>query len=147
MRHRAFVIFVISSDGRILVQKRARCKLGGGRWDVSATSHVRVHETYAAAISRCLQHELGIVAALRPEYRLAYNYHQQLGGSAENEHCSLFLLKHDGVVRVNASEIDEIRWIKYTELNDWFEQDEDQFTCWFAQAFHRMPIPRAGVNS
>jgi len=146
MRHRAFVIFIFTGDGRVLVQKRVRRKLGGGRWDVSATSHVCANESYDAAISRCIHHELGITAVVRPVYRLAYIYHQQLGDSAEYEHCSLFLMNYDGVVNVNASEADEIRWVEYTELKRWFEQDENRFTSWFAQAFYRMPVPLPGMG-
>ena len=138
VRHRAFVTFVISAKGEFLVQKRAANKLGGDRWDVSATSHVRANETYGAAIARCLSHELGITQAVQQRYQLAYVYQNQLGGYAENEHCSLFLVDYDGPVEANAAEIDEIRWLPLVELRQWFEADESLFTHWFAEAFRRM---------
>ena len=146
LRHRAFVTFLFTSDGRFLVQKRAGCKLGGDRWDVSATSHVWANETYGAAINRCLKHELGITAAVRPQYQLAYIYQHQLGGYAENEHCSLFLINYDGPVQGNADEMDEIRWLTFADLSVWFEQDEKQFTQWFAEAFRRMSRQKAGLD-
>ena len=139
MRHRAFVVFLYTDDGRLLVQKRAASKLGGNRWDVSATSHVRAGETYTAAIARCLQHELGIDTPVSCEYRLAYSYLNRLGDCAENEHCSLFLVNYQGAIRLNAAEMDEVRWLDVAELRQWFEGDEQQFTHWFAEAFRRMP--------
>jgi len=138
IRHRAFVTFIINSEGRFLIQKRAACKLGGDRWDVSATSHVWANETYGAAINRCLKHELGITTPVRPQYRLSYIYQHQLGGCAENEHCSLFLIDYDGQVQESAEEMDETRWLTFADLKAWFKRDERQFTQWFAEAFRRM---------
>jgi len=144
LRHRAFVIFLYTDGGKFLVQNRAGSKLGGDSWDVSATSHVLINETYGAAIKRCLNHELGITAPVRPRYQLAYNYQQQIGCHAEYEHCSLFLIYYDGQVKENASEMDEIRWVTFEELSSWFEMDEQQFTPWFAEAFRRMIRPGQG---
>lgn len=138
IRHRAFVTFIFTRDGKCLVQKRAASKLGGNCWDVSATSHVWANESYDAAIRRCLKHELGITETLRPRYQLAYIYQNQLGDCAENEHCSLFFVNYDGPVQGNSDEMDEIRWFTLADLRAWFEQDEKQFTRWFAEAFHRM---------
>jgi isopentenyl-diphosphate delta-isomerase type 1 len=142
LRHRAFVIFLLTADGKFLVQKRTGSKLGGGCWDVSATSHVRINETYGAAINRCLDHELGITASVRPRYQLAYNYRQQIGSHAEYEHCSLFLINYDGQIRENAGEMDEVRWLTFEDLKNWFEMDPQQFTPWFAEAFRRMMRPQ-----
>jgi isopentenyl-diphosphate delta-isomerase len=138
IRHRAFVIFLLRDDGKLLVQKRARSKLGGDCWDVSATSHVRLNETYDAAINRCLNHELGITASTRPRYQLAYNYRQKIGMHAEYEYCSLFLVYFNGQVNENTEEMEEVRWVSCEGLRSWFESDAQQFTPWFAEAFRRM---------
>lgn len=147
IRHRAFVVFLFAGDGKMLIQKRAGSKLGGDCWDVSATSHVWADESYGAAINRCLVHELGITTQVRPRYKLAFAYQQQLGESAENEHCSLFLLDHDGNVSANTREIDEIRWVAVADLKAWFEKSANQFTPWFAEAFGRMLTTRTVVIS
>ena len=145
IRYRAFVTFLYTSDCKYLIQKRAGCKLGGDRWDVSATSHVWANESYGAAINRCLKHELGITEPVRTQYQLAYIYQHQLGGYAENEHCSLFLINYDGPVQGNTDEMDEIRWLTFADLSVWVEQDEKQFTQWFAEAFRRMSVQKAGL--
>ena len=144
LRHRAFVVFLLAADGRYLIQRRAGAKLGGDRWDVSATSHVWLGETYAAAIKRCLSHELGITSPLSPEYRLAFCYQQQLGDRAENEHCSLFFVYYDGAVTTNSLEVDEVCWVGFDELTRWFEADESRFTPWFGHAFKRISANFAG---
>ena len=81
IRHRAFVTFLFTSDGRFLVQKRAACKLG-----------------------------------------------------------------YDSPVQGNTDEMDEIRWLTFADLSVWFEQDEKQFTQWFAEAFRRMSRQKAGLD-
>lgn len=140
MRHRAFVTFLCANDGKFLVQKRIASKLGGDRWDVSATSHVRADESYSAAINRCLRHELGIIDPVRPRYQLAYLYQNQLGSHAENEYCSLFLVNYDGSINPNSDEMEAVQWLTVDELKEWFDRDEGQFTQWFSEAFRRMII-------
>ncbi|MBL3589005.1 MAG: NUDIX domain-containing protein [gamma proteobacterium endosymbiont of Lamellibrachia anaximandri] len=138
VRHRAFVTFLSDPAGRLLIQKRQGSKLGGGRWDVSATSHVRSNETFAAAIRRCLSHELGIADGLVPRYLLSYTYLEQLDGRAENEYCSLFVLPYDGPVVANLEELESYRWVSVSELLDWYRSDSVGFTLWFGEAFERM---------
>ncbi len=138
LRHRAFVIFLVSTKGEILVQRRAGNKLGGNSWDVSATSHVRADENYGPAIQRCLKRELGITELVNPRYRLSYDYQNQLGDSAENEYCSVFMINYDGDIIENKQEMDETRWVLIDDLKSWFQQDESQFTKWFSDAFHRL---------
>lgn len=138
IRHRAFVVFLVTRDGSLLVQKRTNSKLGGDLWDVSATSHVRADESYYAAIERCLLHELGIAEPVNPRYLLAYTYQARLGHGAENEHCSLFVINHEGPLKGNPEELDELRWLEISELKEWFERDSNRFTAWFAEAFSRL---------
>ena len=138
IRHLAFVILLLDSQSRVLIQKRHQHKLGGNLWDVSATSHVRFNETYASAIQRCLSHELGIDANLRPEYLLSYTYLESLGDRAENEFCSLFCMPYGGSITPNPEELDECRWVPVTQLANWYRTDPGRFTRWFGEAFERL---------
>lgn len=60
--HRAFSIFLYDPErGKLLIQKRAGKKYhSGGLWSNSCCSHPRKGETWGAALSRCLEDELGI---------------------------------------------------------------------------------------
>ncbi len=137
MRHRAFVTFLSDSNGSLLIQKRQTHKLGGGRWDVSATSHVRSNETFAAAIRRCLAHELGITQAISSAYLLSYTYIEHLGSHAENEFCSLFRISYYGEIIANPDELIEHRWVPVAQLTEWYRSDSKLFTQWFGEAFER----------
>ena len=138
IKHRAFVTFLQDANGRLLIQKRHRSKLGGGNWDVSATSHVRSNETYAAAIRRCLLHELGVDKPITPNYLLSYSYLDRLGDRSENEYCSLFILGFTGTISPNPDELEDYRWLSVAELADWFQSDDRLFTRWFGEAFARL---------
>ncbi|NJB66791.1 isopentenyl-diphosphate delta-isomerase [Desulfobaculum xiamenense] len=67
LRHRAVLVLVYDHEGRLYLQKRSGSKsLFPGRWDLSATGHVKAHESREDAAIRELREELGIrVAGLR----------------------------------------------------------------------------------
>jgi isopentenyldiphosphate isomerase len=58
--HLAFFCWIVTSDGRVLLQKRAASKdVWPGRWDASAAGHVRFGEGLAGAL-REVEEELGV---------------------------------------------------------------------------------------
>ena len=58
--HLAFFCWIVTSDGRVLLQKRAAHKdVWPGRWDASAAGHVRFGEGLAGAL-REIEEELGV---------------------------------------------------------------------------------------
>jgi len=138
LRHRAFVVFLFNRRGEVLIQRRSERKLGGGRWDVSATSHVRAGESYEEAIARCLRHELGIDSAPPAERILSYSYVELFDGRAENEHCALFISRYDGEIRPNPVEMDGVRWVPLNDLErEVGPPEEAGFTRWFREAMDR----------
>ena len=61
LRHRSVAIIVTSSDGRLLVHRRADHKdVFPGLWDLAAGGVVAPGETYELAAERELAEELGI---------------------------------------------------------------------------------------
>lgn len=62
--HRSVLVLVFDADNRIYLQKRSSRKtLYPGRWDISATGHVRAGESRRDAAARQLEEELRIRAA------------------------------------------------------------------------------------
>lgn len=58
--HLAFFCWIVTPDGRVLLQKRAATKdVWPGRWDASAAGHVRFGEGLAGAL-REIEEELGV---------------------------------------------------------------------------------------
>lgn len=64
LRHRTVLVLVYDAKGRLFLQKRSKTKtLYPGRWDLSATGHVKASESREDAAIRELFEELGIRAA------------------------------------------------------------------------------------
>ena len=69
--HRAFSVFLLNSQGEILLQRRSLGKrLWGGFWSNSCCSHPRRGESVADAAKRRCQEELGI----KVELQFLYNW-------------------------------------------------------------------------
>jgi isopentenyl-diphosphate Delta-isomerase len=65
--HLAFFCWIVTTDGRVLLQKRAETKdVWPGRWDASAAGHVRFGEGLGGAL-REIEEELGIQAPAMSE--------------------------------------------------------------------------------
>lgn len=133
-RHRAFVLWIENDREELLLQRRRGSKLGGDRWDVSATSHVRVGETYETAIARCVRHELGIAQPLPWERVLAYLYTESLGGYSENEFCALYRTRYSGPLQPNYDELTALRWVLPATLLAAIERDPTPYTSWLREA-------------
>ena len=143
LRHRAFVLLLENEQGDILIQRRSSRKLGGGRWDVSAASHVRRGETYETAITRCIAHELGVGQPIAWRRILSYVYTEHLGEYSENEFCVLFVGDYDGLLRPNHDELDELRWVHLPNLVSEIRDLPVQYTGWLKETVARL-IDRGG---
>ncbi|EPR42306.1 NUDIX hydrolase [Desulfovibrio sp. X2] len=63
LMHRAVVVLVYDDDGRVYLQKRSMSKSRfPGRWDLSATGHVKAGEAMEDGAIRELHEELGLSA-------------------------------------------------------------------------------------
>ena len=71
--HRAFSIFLVYPDGKVLLQQRSRAKYhSGGLWANSCCGHPSPGERTAPAARRRLREELGVTASLRFGFRARY---------------------------------------------------------------------------
>ena len=113
LQHRAVSIAVMSTDGRLLVHRRADDKdVWPGMWDIAAGGVVSAGETYQAAAARELAEELGVHA----------DTVEHLGeGRFIDESVALigrgYLTVHDGPFTLSDGEIAEVRWVTRAELS------------------------------
>jgi 8-oxo-dGTP pyrophosphatase MutT (NUDIX family) len=114
LRHRSAAIVVLSTDGRLLIHRRADSKdLHPGWWDVCAGGVVGVGESYEQAARRELAEEIGVVdVPLEP-----------LGtGRFEDDHSrelsELYLAISDGPFDFADGEVAEARFVTPAELRD-----------------------------
>lgn len=137
-RHAAVIGLVFDSKNRMLVQWRAKTKLGGNRLDVSATTHVRKGEDYLSALKRCLLHELGIRGRVQTRHLLDFKYEEDLGQNIEVEYCRVFKVSRSGEVLFNKAEIDYVEYVNLEELRARVKKDPSSATKWLRETLDRL---------
>lgn len=112
LRHRSAAVVVLSSDGRLLVHRRADTKdLRPGWWDVCAGGVVAVGETYREAAERELAEEIGVTGVeLEPIGEVRYDGHDS------REISRLYLAVTDGPFVFADGEVAEARLVTRRQL-------------------------------
>lgn len=138
--HRAFSIFLIDEEGRLVLQKRSPSKrLFRERWSNSVCSHPRRGETVEAAARRRLGEELGVELPLRFLFRFQYRARDAERG-AEHELCSVYwgrLPVHEAL-RIDPDEIAALRRVTPETLTRELCDDPDAFTPWLHLEWRRI---------
>lgn len=132
LRHSAVSVFLVNSDGEMLIQQRAAGKYHSpGRWANACCTHPRPGEDPAAAAARRLGEELGIEAPpIQPSGSIAYR--EQVSPTLiEDEVCQLFIGRHDAPVRPHPAEVAATRWIGREALLKEVGNAPDRFAVWF----------------
>ena len=142
--HRAFSIFIVDSDGRILLQRRSRQKYhSGGLLANSCCGHPRPGETTQAAARRRLTEELGIEAPLKfgffSRYRAKLN-----GGMHENEYVYVYFGPLIAQPDPDPAEVSEVEFTTTDEVTRRIARDPNGYVYWLRHYFenHRREIER-----
>src|SRR5258707_1092130 len=103
--HRAFSIFIVDDQGRILLQQRNPRKYhSGGLWANSCCGHPRPGERTVSAARRRLQEELGVTTTL--SFGFFSRYRADLDqGMQENEYVYVFFGRLSGEPRPDPAEV------------------------------------------
>jgi isopentenyl-diphosphate Delta-isomerase len=129
--HRAFSIFILNSEGKMLIHKRSSLKqTWPGFWTNACCSHPRKGEVLEEALIRRLREELGfeIRSAHLFTFRYKADYDERYG---ENEIDHVFLGVYDGEVNPDPDEIEEWRFIDLKILRDDVLMNGGKYTPWF----------------
>lgn len=137
--HRAFSLFVLDRDGRILLQRRADDKrLWPGYWSNACCSHPRRGEEAAEAVERRASEELGI-GIYSLEYLFKFEYHAYFGtNGAEHELCYVFVARTDEDPRPNRNEIDTWEWYTPAQLDGMLASSPEACTPWLRMEWERL---------
>lgn len=128
--HRAFSVFVVH-DGKMLLQKRNSQKYhSGGLWTNACCSHPRKGEGLTEAVTRRLNDELGVHFPVKECFSFVYRAEFK-DGITEYEYDHVFLADYCGTVNPNYDEIEELKWVDISELEDELIHNPQQFTMWF----------------
>lgn len=129
--HKVIHLLVFNSEGRLLLQKRSKYKdIEPGKWDTSVGGHILKGENIHAALFREMEEELGITECSE-EFLYSYIH----SGEMENELVYSFRCVHDGTLKFNETEIEEIRLWDMQEII--VDIDNDMFSEHFRDEFKR----------
>jgi isopentenyldiphosphate isomerase len=121
--HRAAHVWIMKSDGRVLLQKRATAKENWpGWWDVSAAGHCSAGESAVDTALREVSEELGLALDARELTHVAtLRDSVVLNGGAyiDNEIHEVFLVRRDVDLRsltLQPGEVDDVALVAVGEL-------------------------------
>ena len=111
--HRAVHVFVFTSAGDLVMQKRLATKdIQPDKWDTSVGGHVGLGEPPELAAEREMAEELGIEAPLEFCYRYLWR------SEVESELITSFRTIHDGPSHAQPEEVADVRTWSFAEIAD-----------------------------
>ncbi len=135
--HRAFSVFVLNSQGKLLLQKRAESKYHSPNlWANTCCSHPYIGESVTEAAHRRLDEEMGL--SIKLKFLFSFIYKADVGGGlTENEFDHVFVGETDTPPIINPQEVAEWKWISLENLKDNIENFPHHYTIWLQIIFPR----------
>jgi isopentenyl-diphosphate Delta-isomerase len=131
--HRCFSILVFNKKGEMLLQQRAKSKYHcPGMWSNTCCSHPRPDESYAKAVHRRLQEEMGFDCKMKKLYCFIYKAKFD-NGLTEHEHDTVFIGKFGGQPRINPEEVMACKWAKPAQAMKDAKANPGKYTAWFKE--------------
>ena len=128
--HRAFSVFIINGE-EMLIQKRSKGKYhSGGLWANACCSHPRSGEALEDAVRRRLKEELGVSCTVREVDSFVY-FSKYAADLFEYEYDHVFLGEYGGDFTPDPEEIEEVKWIGFSELEQLLITEPESFSTWF----------------
>lgn len=137
--HRAFSVFVLDLDNRLMLQKRAKSKYHfGGLWTNTCCSHPRPGEKPADGALRRLREEMGLDIAVEFRSTFVYKALDPRWGLTEHELDYVFVGRTSKEPSPNPDEAEGWRWISLEDLAQELEDSPESFTPWFPLALKEL---------
>jgi len=135
--HRAFSVFILNKEGRLMLQQRALHKYHSpGLWTNTCCSHQRMGETNLEAGARRLQEEMGFETPLEELFSFIYKAPFD-NGLTEHELDHVLLGHHNAVPEINTEEVASWKWMDLDQVAKEIITMPDQYTVWFKIIFDR----------
>jgi|WetSurMetagenome_2_1015567.scaffolds.fasta_scaffold00256_21 isopentenyl-diphosphate Delta-isomerase len=129
--HRAISVFIIDSQGRWLLQRRARNKYhSNSLWTNTCCSHPLPSENNREAADRRLFEEMGLHCELTELFHFIYR--EDLDNElTEHELDHVFFGITNMAPKINHEEVMEFKYIDYKDLVDDVAANPGNYTVWF----------------
>ena len=137
--HRAVSVFVFSTAGDLLLQRRAAAKYHfAGRWSNTCCGHPRPGESVVAAGRRRLVDELGMDCELVEVATFRYEAHDEASGLVERELDHLLVGVAGTAPHPCPGEVEALRWVDPGALAADVAADPSAYTPWLPGALGRV---------
>jgi len=133
--HRAFSIFLVDEQGRLVLQQRAHEKYhSGGQWANACCGHPRPGERTLTAARRRLNEELGVSEPL--SFGFFARYQAPLDhGMHENELVYVYFGKLTSTPAPDPAEVAEVAFLSCDEVERRIARKPGSFAFWFRHYF------------
>lgn len=149
--HKAVVLFLVNSNKQVLMQKRSRFKKKWPScWDVSSGGHVDAGELGLFSAIRELKEELGIEVKPQDVRYISgcrsNNKNEKMWDAHFNDFFVAFNDADISNIKLQESEVEEVRWIDYEEFKEMVtKKDSSLTTKWEAYEALIRYIERYGL--
>lgn len=139
MLHRAVSVIVFNSDGKMLLQQRAKSKYHSGElWSNACCTHPFLNEDVRDAAIRRLKEEMGIFPP-KIFFLDKFLYYADLNnGLKEHELDHLFIAVCDDIPIVNPQEVMNFQYMALDDLKKDVEKKPQKYTYWFRLIVERL---------
>ncbi len=137
--HRAFSVFIVNSEDKMLLQKRAAKKYHSPNlWTNACCSHPAPDENIFDAAKRRVKEELGMDVNVF-ENLFSFRYKTLLENDlTEHELDYVLWAKSDAIVKLNEDEVSDFIFLSKEEIKNKLAEKPEQFTVWFKLIFPKI---------
>jgi len=118
--HRSAHVWIYNSKGEILLQLRAKDKkLYPGKWDISASGHVRANEEPIISALREIEEEIGLSVKIEDLEFIQIRKKERNLGNIVNEFYYVYFLKFDGNInslKIPKEEVEAVQFLPILEV-------------------------------
>jgi isopentenyl-diphosphate Delta-isomerase len=138
--HRAFSVFVLDGENRMLLQQRAAEKYhSGGLWSNTCCGHPKPQEDVMVAAKRRLVEEMGLHCELVLVATFVYRAELD-GGLTEHEVDHVFVGRCDQDPTCDPREVQAWQWIRTKDLRYALAEHPERYTPWLPIAMAQSAV-------
>ena len=136
--HRAFSIFILNGDNKLLLQKRAERKYhSGGLWSNTCCGHPRPGEKVLDAAKRRLNEEMGVKCPLGELFSLRYRVRFE-NNIIEHEYDHVLMGSFQGSPKPDPKEACDWKWVDPLWVRRDARDNPRNYTWWFSLLIGRV---------
>lgn len=137
MLHRAFSVFILNSNGELMLQQRAAQKYHSPLlWTNTCCSHQRDGETNLEAGKRRLFEEMGFDCELKEIFSFIYKAPFD-NGLTEHELDHVMIGEYENDPKLNTEEVNSFKWMTLEAVKNDMELQPEIYTEWFKIIFEK----------